>query len=154
MSCLAPKIAWRRSFPNKNGKYPLVFNPSFRGDAAESLEVPCGKCMGCKADQAHQWAIRIYQEASLYDRNSFVTLTYDDENLPKDGKISKESCSVSGSGYVILASSDISPVGNMAKEPSGRIITRSSSGRIFVYPIRSGLTRRCIQRPCYRTHGA
>lgn len=101
--------------------------------------------MGCKADQAHQWAIRIYQEAGLYDRNSFVTLTYDDENLPKDGKISKESCSVSGSGFGILASSVISPVGNTAKGHVGRIITRLYSGRIFGCPIRSGLTRRCIQ---------
>jgi len=33
------------------------------------------------------WAIRCYQEASLHQQNCFVTLTYDDRHLPKDGKI-------------------------------------------------------------------
>lgn len=145
MTCLAPKIAWRRSYPNKSGKFPLIFNPSFRGDATESLEVPCGRCMGCKADHAHEWAIRIYQEASLYDRNSFLTLTYDDDHLPQDGKISKENYSVSGSGLGISGSSVISPVGSTAKKPVGRTITRSYSGRTFVCPIRFGLMRRCTR---------
>lgn len=90
MSCVDPKFAFRRAYPNANGKYPMVFSPSFRGDVTDRVPLPCGKCIGCRADRAHEWAIRIYQEASLYDRNSFLTLTYDDVHLPKDGKISKK----------------------------------------------------------------
>jgi len=33
------------------------------------------------------WAIRCVHEASLYDRNCVVTLTYDDKHLPADGSL-------------------------------------------------------------------
>lgn len=38
--------------------------------------------MGCRVDHAEQWAIRIMHHASLFDHNSFITLTYDDKHLP------------------------------------------------------------------------
>ena len=34
-------------------------------------------------ERSRQWAVRCMHEASLYDFNSFVTLTYNDENLPE-----------------------------------------------------------------------
>lgn len=43
-----------------------------------ALQVPCGKCIGCKSDKAMMWSIRCYHEASLHERNAFVTLTYED----------------------------------------------------------------------------
>lgn len=43
----------------------------------ERLAVGCGRCDGCRADRALEWSIRCYHEASLYPRNSFLTLTYD-----------------------------------------------------------------------------
>jgi hypothetical protein len=48
------------------------------------VELPCGQCTGCRLERAKQWAIRCYHEASLYDHNCFITLTYDEENLPRD----------------------------------------------------------------------
>lgn len=92
MSCFQPKHGWKRSYRNKNGKFPIIFNPTNPAEyqPGSRMEIPCGKCIGCRADRAHEWAIRIYQEASLYDRNCFITLTYDDEHLPADGKISKK----------------------------------------------------------------
>lgn len=89
VACFRPRFGWRRRFPNQNGKYPIVFDV-LAGQPGSGMEIPCGSCEGCRADQAYQWAIRIYQEASLYDRNCFVTLTYDDHHLPADGKISKD----------------------------------------------------------------
>lgn len=44
------------------------------------LELPCGKCIGCRIARARAWAIRCMHEASMYDVNSFVTLTYDDDH--------------------------------------------------------------------------
>lgn len=38
--------------------------------------VPCGQCIGCRLERSRQWAIRISQEASLYEQNCFITLTY------------------------------------------------------------------------------
>ena len=52
-------------------------------------EVPCGKCIGCKLDKSADWATRCMVEASLHSDNWFLTLTYNDESLPEDGKVSK-----------------------------------------------------------------
>lgn len=46
-------------------------------------EIPCGKCEGCRADYAREWATRIMLECKKYEHNYMVTLTYDDEHLPK-----------------------------------------------------------------------
>jgi len=49
------------------------------------VTVPCGQCIGCRFDQARSWAIRCVHEAQFHKKNSFLTLTYDDEHLPEDG---------------------------------------------------------------------
>ena len=54
-----------------------------------SIEIPCGHCIGCRLDYSLDWAMRVICEASQFDFNYFVTLTYDDSHLPKDGKVSK-----------------------------------------------------------------
>lgn len=51
--------------------------------------LPCGQCIGCRLEHSRQWAIRIMDEASLHERNSFLTLTYADEHLPADGSLDK-----------------------------------------------------------------
>ena len=51
------------------------------------LELPCGQCIGCRLERSRQWAMRCLHEASLYDQNAFVTLTYDDSNLPRGGSL-------------------------------------------------------------------
>ena len=56
------------------------------------IDIPCGRCIGCRLDKARDWALRCYHEASLYDNglnNSFITLTYDDENLPPHDSLKK-----------------------------------------------------------------
>ncbi|QCQ84974.1 replication initiator protein [Blackfly microvirus SF02] len=52
------------------------------------LTVPCGRCIGCRMTRSRQWAARIGHEASLHEENSFVTLTYNDRNLPDDYSVS------------------------------------------------------------------
>ena len=51
----------------------------------ETGYLPCGTCLGCKAARATSWAYRCMHEASLYDHNRFITLTYDDDHLPPNG---------------------------------------------------------------------
>lgn len=53
-----------------------------------TLELPCGQCIGCRLERSRQWAMRCLHEASLYDRNAFITLTYDDSHLPPGGSLS------------------------------------------------------------------
>jgi hypothetical protein len=52
-----------------------------------SLELPCGQCIGCRLERSRQWAMRCLHESSLYDRNSFITLTYDEDHLPPGGSL-------------------------------------------------------------------
>lgn len=51
---------------------------------AQNLQIPCGQCVGCRLERSRQWAVRAMHEASLYEDNCFLTLTYDDEHLPAD----------------------------------------------------------------------
>lgn len=55
--------------------------------AGEPFQIPCRQCIGCRLERSRQWAMRCMNEASLYDNNSFVTLTYSDENLPLYGSL-------------------------------------------------------------------
>jgi len=50
--------------------------------------VPCGQCSGCRLERSRQWAVRCHHEASLYENNSFITLTYNNDHLPADGSLS------------------------------------------------------------------
>lgn len=52
--------------------------------------MPCHQCKGCRLERSRQWAMRCMHEASLYPDNCFLTLTYDDDHLPKNRSLDKE----------------------------------------------------------------
>lgn len=52
-----------------------------------SLAFPCGSCKPCKARKLREWTHRIMLEAMQYEDNAFVTLTYNNENLPPGGSL-------------------------------------------------------------------
>jgi len=64
-----------------SGKREIVFS-SGQAQSCLDLKLPCNTCIGCRLDRARQWAMRCMDEASLYRDNSFITLTFNDENLP------------------------------------------------------------------------
>lgn len=41
-------------------------------------EIPCGKCAGCRADQAKDWSNRLIMEMQYHDSAYFITLTYNE----------------------------------------------------------------------------
>lgn len=45
--------------------------------AVRDLDLPCGRCIGCRLERSRQWAVRCMHEASLHELNCFVTLTYE-----------------------------------------------------------------------------
>lgn len=55
--------------------------------ACDTLELPCGQCIGCRLERSRQWAMRCMHEASLHEQNCFITLTYDSANLPDGGSL-------------------------------------------------------------------
>lgn len=62
---------------------------SFKARAGEGdpLELACGQCIGCRIGRSKMWAVRCMHEASLYENNCFLTLTYSDEYIPIDGSL-------------------------------------------------------------------
>jgi hypothetical protein len=83
MACYKPIPAWFAKNRNENGKRELVFNGP-KGAPLETgrLEIPCGKCVGCKTQRARAWAIRLLHESKMHHENAFLTLTFNDDNLP------------------------------------------------------------------------
>jgi len=53
------------------------------------MTVPCGRCIGCRLERSRQWAVRCMHEASLYEDNCFITLTYSEKYLPPGGSLLK-----------------------------------------------------------------
>ncbi|MDD6223553.1 MAG: hypothetical protein PUB18_00945 [bacterium] len=56
----------------------------------EFIEIPCGKCIGCRLDYSKEWATRCMLEAKQYKHNAFITLTYDNENIKLNKGINRE----------------------------------------------------------------
>ena len=83
MPCYKPLTAYRssRCIDIKSGK-PKIFFKEIKVKAwpgYETLQVPCGQCIGCRLERSRQWAIRCVHEASLHPINCFLTLTYSPE---------------------------------------------------------------------------
>jgi len=53
-------------------------------------QIACGRCMGCRIDKSTAWAIRCTHEAQMHKKNCFVTLTYDQTNLPNPPSLEKK----------------------------------------------------------------
>lgn len=88
MPCYAPLSAYYAREVGRSGKRGITFdrNSAYSG---VRLSLPCGQCVGCRLERSRQWAIRCMHERALYDRNVFLTLTYDDDNLPAGGTLVK-----------------------------------------------------------------
>ena len=52
--------------------------------------LPCGQCYACRLNKSRDWATRCVLEAKMHDKNCFITLTYNDDNLPQDLSLHKE----------------------------------------------------------------
>lgn len=87
MSCYNPLSGYNAGL-NPSGKTAIVFDikQSIRG---EEIKLPCGNCIGCRLDKARNWAIRCMHEAQLHSENCFITLTYDEDHVPKNGSLDK-----------------------------------------------------------------
>lgn len=85
MRCTSPKTVGFKS----DGK-TLCWSPKNYSKEYPTFQLPCGKCISCRLEYARQWAQRCVHEASMFDDNSFITLTYSPENLVSDKLIYKD----------------------------------------------------------------
>jgi len=102
MTCYHPLLAYKLTDSNGNVKVKVIrqavfdddleFVPPYYHDGylVQKLNLPCGKCIGCRLENSRQWAIRCIHEAQMYSRNAFLTLTYDNAHLPEDMSLHKE----------------------------------------------------------------
>lgn len=85
MTCYFPQAGYRSQVRNpETGKYLITFNPMKALNSTNPINIPCGKCIGCKLDQSQDWAVRCTHEAQMHKQNCFITLTFDNEHLPED----------------------------------------------------------------------
>lgn len=59
----------------------------------QKILVPCNQCIQCKIQRSKDWSVRIMHEASYHLESVFITLTYNDDYLPKDGSLVKDEIS-------------------------------------------------------------
>lgn len=108
MQCITPMFYVYPLGDKKNGKivpreevlHQLQSQPNYfknanqisgaLGSGKQWLKVPCRKCFACRLNYSAEWATRIELECKKSDHNYFLTLTYNDENLPKDGSLHPE----------------------------------------------------------------
>lgn len=98
MSCVKPLTGLRyidnvtgevktKVFPRSFNNEHTLFDPKTYTNQLETFPIPCGQCIGCRLDYSRRWADRLMAEATLHEKNCFLTLTYDDDHLPpkRDG---------------------------------------------------------------------
>lgn len=84
MPCYSPLTAFKSRHRGANGKHTIGFSS---GGDVSPLQLACGQCIGCRIDRSRQWAARCLHESTLHSENSFLTLTYNDDNLPADRSV-------------------------------------------------------------------
>lgn len=95
MVCYDPRTAFAAQTTNANGKRNTTFQMANANrhpitGAIEERTLPCGQCIGCRLDSSKEWAARCTHEALFHEENSFITLTFADQNLPASGSVSKD----------------------------------------------------------------
>ena len=90
MACLHPLKRWVVGYDAKNDKDIAKITPWAteyvkygRKTITEFQQIPCSKCIECRLNYAKEWATRCILEAKQYKHNEMLTLTYNDENIPK-----------------------------------------------------------------------
>lgn len=64
-----------------------MFSDTRGAQIERPLILPCGQCVGCRLKRAQTWALRCVHESKMHAENCFITLTYNDANLPEDGSL-------------------------------------------------------------------
>ncbi len=59
------------------------FNKDIDG---QRIPLPCGKCYECRARRVSGWSFRLLKEAERSSSAFFITLTYENENIPRSEK--------------------------------------------------------------------
>lgn len=90
MPCYHPLAAGRMPGKTRFGKTPIrVFGAALCNLQQATLLLPCGQCIGCRLERSRIWAIRIMHQLAFHEEACFLTLTYDEKHVPKNGSLNK-----------------------------------------------------------------
>jgi len=89
MTCFAPIQGFQlQTVRTETGKKQITFNEKeLKKNSYNKINLPCGRCIGCRIEKSRDWALRICHESQMHQKNSFLTLTYDDEHLNNFGSL-------------------------------------------------------------------
>jgi hypothetical protein len=92
MACYHPLTAYLSGHQTNNATGKSFRRVSFKetDEHDRQISLPCGQCVGCRLERSRQWATRCMHEAQLHENNCFITLTYNNENLPENGQLIHE----------------------------------------------------------------
>ena len=88
MACYHPLKGFDTGTLTINNKPKYIIKPydsvlyNIDGTEMDFIEIPCGRCIGCRLAYSRMWADRCMAEATLHDESYFVTLTYDPDHVP------------------------------------------------------------------------
>lgn len=57
------------------------------GSNSSHRMVPCGQCISCRMAKKKEWALRCMHEQRQHKSSLFLTLTYDEITVPRDGSL-------------------------------------------------------------------
>lgn len=96
MSCYHPNVMTCKVDPDTGALIYVFDGPSNRFDPTKfpgidefvsngkhQFLVPCGKCLGCRIDYSRTWANRMILELHDNPHAIFLTLTYNNDNVPR-----------------------------------------------------------------------
>lgn len=104
MACNYPLHAFDTGFLEDSGKHHYkivsgdkewIYQPKSKDSKdyyqdlkiTKYIEIPCGRCIGCRLTYSKEWATRCMLEAKEYKHNYFITLTYSPEKVPINEKL-------------------------------------------------------------------
>lgn len=86
MACYHTLTAWKSRELTSKRRFGVTFRAT-EGWKDKPVDLPCGKCIGCRLRRAQDWGNRVMHELKHSGLSSFITLTYDDEHLPPGGTL-------------------------------------------------------------------
>lgn len=85
MPCYRPLTAYHNAAHGA-----VYFYEHKRHGDTRQISLPCGQCVGCRLQRAHEWATRCIHEAQLHSENCFISLTYAQEKLLSQSLIHRD----------------------------------------------------------------
>jgi len=84
LTCYYPKPAYRLVDGG------ITFTQRGGMDVLGDINIPCARCIGCRLAKSSEWGLRGRHESMLHSEACFITPTYADEHVPKDGSLRYE----------------------------------------------------------------